>query len=78
MGVLTEEQLKRVWEEQGLKFRMWRFHKYLAERGLMSYVDVNKFTKHVYELLDKFFVQGLEESKDGKQHYPTKTEGCGR
>lgn len=70
MGVLTEEQLKEVWERGGMKFNMRRFHAYLTERGLMPYINVNKFSNHVYDLLNKFFVQGLKEFPDGRQQLP--------
>ena len=70
MGVLTKEQLDQVWREQGMKYNMRRFHKYLMERGLLPYINVNKFSHHVYVLLDKFFVQGMKEKPDGRQLFP--------
>lgn len=70
MGVLTKEQLDEVWEKQGMKYNMRRFHQYLMERGLLPYINVNKFSHHVYDLLDKFMVQGMKEKPDGRQLFP--------
>lgn len=71
--MLTKEQLDNVWKDQGMKYRMRRFHAYLTDRGLMPYINVNKFSSHVYELLHQFLVLDLTETKDGKQQYPPET-----
>lgn len=77
MGQLTKEQLEYVWHKQGMKYNMQRFHKYLMERGLLPYINVNKFSQHVYSLLDKFLVQGMKEKPDGRQHFPSQASWSG-
>jgi hypothetical protein len=69
MGVISEEQLLQVWEEQGLEHRMKRFYKYLTERGLLPMsVPRDIFLDHMYDgVLKSFFVNGIKELPDGEQ-----------
>ena len=71
MGMLTEEQLNKVWEEQGLKNRMVRFHKFLLERGLLPMsVPEYLFLDHIKtDILHGFFVKGVKEFEDGRIEY---------
>jgi hypothetical protein len=71
MGVITDKDLEKIWEENGLKFRIHRFHKFLAERGLLEYsVPSYLFEDHVLnDILRKFFVKGVREQADGRQEY---------
>lgn len=67
MGVLTKEQLDQVWHENGLKYRVGRFHGWLAEHNLLAYITERKIVEHLYEVLEAFFVKGIKETKDGRQ-----------
>lgn len=71
MGVLTEEQLEKVWEENGLNVRMKRFHKFLLERGLLPMsVPEHMFLDHFRnDILESFFVKGVKMHKDGRIEY---------
>jgi hypothetical protein len=69
VGVLTEEQLRQIWDDQGLEHRMRRFYGYLADRGLLQMsVPEDIFLIHIRDdILKKFFVQGTKELADGRQ-----------
>lgn len=67
MGVLKKTQLDQIWHENGMKFNVRRFHKYLAERGLLSYVKEDRFSRKFYNVLQDFFVKGVKERADGRQ-----------
>lgn len=71
MGLLSAEEFEQVWEEQGLKHRIARFHQFLLERGLqpMSVPDY-LFIEHVKDdILTAFLVKGVKEHADGRQEY---------
>lgn len=74
-GMITKEQLDQIWHEAGLKYRFKRFHKFLNERGLLAFITEEKLSKHLYEVLENFFVKGIKETKDGEQILPTGTGG---
>lgn len=69
MGVLTDEQLEQVWDEQGLKHRVNRFYTFLTDRGLLPMsVPRDIFIDHIHNgILRKFFVKGVKELPDGQQ-----------
>lgn len=71
LGVLTEEQLEKVWNEHGLEWRLRRFHKFLLERGLLPMsVPEHLFLDHIHdEILHNFFVKGVKEHQDGRIEY---------
>lgn len=72
-GMITKGQLNQLWNENGLKYRFSRFHKFLSERGLLPFITEEKLLKHLYELLENFLVKGIKETKDGQQILPTGT-----
>lgn len=66
MGLLTKEQVDQVWED-GLKYRLRRFHKYLLSFGLLPMsVPVYSFESHLKQLLVQFFVEGVREDDRGR------------
>lgn len=67
MGVITREALDQVWEENGLKFNVGRFHRYLLERGLLPYVTQARFSRKFYNIMSDFLVRGIKEHTDGRQ-----------
>lgn len=71
-GVLSEEQLQRVWVAQGMKRRIERFYRYLVDRGLLPMsVPRDAFMQHFHDdLLQKFFVYGVKEQPDGTSAQP--------
>ena len=73
MGVITNEELERVWEEQGLKHRISRFHGFLVDHGLLPLsVPEDMFTTHIKkDILKAFLVIGVEETADGQQWRPS-------
>jgi hypothetical protein len=71
MGVLTEEELLHVLNEQGLRHRIKRFWAMLCTHGLLP-MSVPKalFEEHFEEqILRDFFVKGIKEHPDGRQEY---------
>lgn len=73
--MITKEQLDQIWHEAGLKYRFRRFHKFLSERGLLSFITEEKLSNHLYEVLENFLVKGIKETKDGEQILPTSSSG---
>lgn len=71
MGILSQEELDKVWGEQGLKYRIKRFHGFLVERGLLEVaVPLYLFEDHIRnDILGRFFVKGVKENPDGRQEY---------
>lgn len=69
LGFLTEEQLEQVWEEQGMRYRIDRFYRYLIDRGLLPMsVPADLFSDHIRnDILGKFLVKGVRELPDGQQ-----------
>lgn len=69
MGVLTDKQLEKVWDEQGMKHRIKRFYGFLTDRGLLPMsVPEDIFIDHIHnDILRKFFVKGVKELPDGQQ-----------
>lgn len=76
MGLLTADQVEKVWEESGLKFRVKRFRKFLIQNGLgPMVVSEDVFLRHVHdEILINFFVKGVKEDARGKQEFPAESD----
>lgn len=71
VGVLTEEQLEQVWNDQGLETKLKRFHKFLLERGLLPMsVPEYLFLGHIKNsILHDFFVKGVRIDEKGRTRY---------
>ena len=72
MGLLTEEQVEQVWEEQGLKLHVERMHAYLVKNGLMpmtvqKHTFLDNFRKRI---LTNFLVKGVVEDEHGRKVFP--------
>jgi hypothetical protein len=68
---ITQEDLDYIWNENGFKYRISRFHKYLTQRGLLPLsVPKDHFINHFKEILTDFFVNGVRENEDGRREYP--------
>lgn len=79
MSLLTEEEIDRVWEEQGLKHHVDRLYKHLSTHGLlpMSVRDFAFSDAIKRKILINFFVKGVKEDEHGKQSFPVEPDGRG-
>lgn len=72
MGLLTEEQVERIWKEQGLEGHVARMYDYLRQFGLQpmavqKHTFLDNFRKRI---LTNFFVRGVREDDKGRRTYP--------
>lgn len=76
MGLLTEEEVERVWEEQGLKHHVARLHKFLLTHGLqpMAVRDYAFADAVKRKILSNFLVKGVSEDEHGRQTFPAEPD----
>ena len=76
MGLLTEEEVNRVWEEQGMKHNVARLHKHLISHGLlpMSVRDFAFADAIKRKILVNFLVKGVIEDEHGRQQFPVEPD----
>lgn len=76
MSLLTEEEIERVWEEQGLKHHVKRLYLFLRTHGLlpMSVRDYAFADAIKRKILINFFVKGVKEDEHGRQSFPVEPD----
>ena len=76
MSLLTEEEIERVWEEQGLKHHVKRLYLFLRTHGLlpMSVRDYAFADAIKKKILINFFVKGVKEDEHGRQSFPAESD----
>lgn len=67
--ILDEETFKKLWVEQGLKYRVEDFYSFCISRGLKGLTKEN-FTGKVEKFLNEFLCKGLTDLPVYKKHKP--------